>query len=40
MHLQLDGNQIRTEADFHRHLAALLDFGPFHGRKLDTLWTG
>ncbi|MFF5235521.1 barstar family protein [Dactylosporangium sp. NPDC000521] len=23
---------------FHRHLAALLDFGPYYGRNLDALW--
>ena len=36
--VQLDGDQIRSEADFHRHLAALLDFGPYYGRNLDALW--
>lgn len=37
MHVQLDGHQIRTEADFHRQVAALLDFGPYYGRNLDAL---
>jgi ribonuclease inhibitor len=36
--VQLDGNQIRTEADFHRRVAALLDFGPYYGHNLDALW--
>ncbi len=36
--VQLDGTQIRTEADFHRHVAALLDFGPYYGHNLDALW--
>ncbi|MDG6104975.1 barstar family protein [Dactylosporangium aurantiacum] len=38
MRVRLDGNQIHSEADFHRHLAALLDFGPYYGHNLDALW--
>ncbi|MEV0136634.1 barstar family protein [Dactylosporangium sp. NPDC050688] len=38
MRVQLDGNQIRSEADFHRHLAGLLDFGTYYGHNLDALW--
>ncbi|MGI5175789.1 barstar family protein [Dactylosporangium sp. CA-152071] len=38
MRVQLDGNQIRSEADFHRHVAALLDFGPYYGHNLNALW--
>ncbi len=38
MRVQLDGNQIRTEADFHRQVATLLDFGPYYGHNLDALW--
>ncbi|MBA0169557.1 barstar family protein [Pectobacterium sp. CFBP8739] len=33
----LDGLSIRTEADFHRALSDLLDFGPYYGRNLDAL---
>ncbi|MCY1140906.1 barstar family protein [Actinoplanes sp. Pm04-4] len=36
--MQLDGNEIRSEADFHRRLAALLDFGPYYGHNLAALW--
>jgi ribonuclease inhibitor len=35
---QLDGNEIRTAAEFHRRIAALLDFGPYYGHNLDALW--
>lgn len=38
MRVVLDGTAIRTEADFHRQLARLLDFGPYYGRNLDALW--
>ena len=27
-----------SEHDFHRELAALLDFGPYYGANLDALW--
>lgn len=34
----LDGQNIHTEADFHRVLSELLDFGPYYGKNLDALW--
>jgi ribonuclease inhibitor len=34
----VDGNQICSEADFHRQVAALLDFGPYYGHNLHALW--
>ena len=36
--VQLDGKRIGSEADFHRRIAALLDFGPYYGHNLDALW--
>jgi ribonuclease inhibitor len=38
MRVVLDGSAIRTERDFHRQLARLLDFGPYYGNNLDALW--
>ncbi|WP_033341459.1 barstar family protein [Catenuloplanes japonicus] len=34
----LDGRRVSSEADLHRELARLLDFGPFYGANLDALW--
>ncbi|MFP1755927.1 barstar family protein [Lonsdalea quercina] len=34
----LDGQNIGTEADFHKVIAELLDFGPYYGKNLDALW--
>jgi ribonuclease inhibitor len=34
----LDGNRVKSEADLHRELARLLDFGPYYGANLDALW--
>ena len=36
--VRLDGALILSEADFHRQLVPLLDFGPYHGRNLAALW--
>lgn len=36
--VELDGSRLRTEADVHRELSRLLDFGPYYGRNLDALW--
>ncbi|SDG38029.1 ribonuclease inhibitor [Lentzea fradiae] len=36
--VELDGSHLRSEADVHRELARLLDFGPFYGHNLDALW--
>ncbi|MEU4483053.1 barstar family protein [Micromonospora sp. NPDC023966] len=38
MRVQLDGNQVKSEPDFHREMAARLDFGPYYGANLDALW--
>jgi len=38
MILEIDGRQIKEEADFHRILAKELDLGPYYGRNLDALW--
>jgi ribonuclease inhibitor len=29
---------VKSEADLHRELASLLDFGPYYGANLDALW--
>jgi ribonuclease inhibitor len=29
---------VKSEADFHRELATLLDFGPYYGANLAALW--
>lgn len=33
----LDGTNIKNEYDFHKIMAALLDFGPYYGGNLDAL---
>ncbi|MBB4692296.1 barstar family protein [Paractinoplanes abujensis] len=38
MRVEMDGDRIASEADVHRQLAALLDFGPYYGKNLDALW--
>ncbi|WP_127502350.1 barstar family protein [Actinoplanes solisilvae] len=38
MRVVLDGNRVKSEADLHRELARLLDFGPHYGANLDALW--
>lgn len=38
MRVRLDGNRVRSERNFHREIAALLDFGPYYGANLDALW--
>ena len=35
---QLDGSQIRSEAEFHAEIAKALNLGPYYGRNLDALW--
>jgi ribonuclease inhibitor len=37
MKIDIDGNDIRTEAAFHRALATALDL-PYYGGNLDALW--
>lgn len=34
----LDGGKIDSEADFHREISALLNFGDYYGSNLDALW--
>lgn len=34
----IDGRNIHTESDVHSILAELMDFGPYYGRNLDSLW--
>ncbi|WP_422742713.1 barstar family protein [Micromonospora sp. WMMD754] len=38
MLLEIDGREVRTEADLHLLLARALDFGPYYGANLDALW--
>jgi ribonuclease inhibitor len=38
MRVVLNGNEVRSESDFHDALAVQLDFGPYYGRNLDALW--
>ena len=38
MLLEIDGCEVRTEADLHILLARALDFGPYYGANLDALW--
>lgn len=38
MRVQLDGNRVRTEVEFHREVGKLLDFGPYYGANLDASW--
>ena len=36
--VELDGSRLHTEADVHRELSRLLDFGPYYGHNLNALW--
>jgi RNAse (barnase) inhibitor barstar len=36
--VELDGNRIESESDFHRAISAALDFAEHYGRNLDALW--
>ena len=38
MEIVINGSDIKTEADFHKHLAVALDFPPHYGSNLDALW--
>lgn len=35
--VEIDGREVRTEADLHRLLRRALDFGPYYGSNLDAL---
>jgi ribonuclease inhibitor len=37
MRVELDGSQVHNEADFHRQMTVLLDFGRHYGRNLAAL---
>ncbi|SCG66436.1 barstar family protein [Micromonospora humi] len=37
MLVEIDGREVRSEADLHRLLARALDFGPWYGANLDAL---
>ncbi|WP_051940581.1 barstar family protein [Stenoxybacter acetivorans] len=38
MRIILEGNQIKTERDFHNQISKLLDFGEYYGNNLNALW--
>ncbi|WP_258905102.1 barstar family protein [Actinokineospora sp. UTMC 2448] len=38
MRVEIDGRKIGSVAEFHREIAAALDFGPYYGANLDALW--
>ena len=37
MNAQIDGTSVQSEADFHREIAAVIDFGHGYGKNLDAL---
>lgn len=38
MEIEIDGEKVITELDFHRELARVLDVQEFYGYNLDALW--
>ncbi|MGN5381236.1 barstar family protein [Streptomyces lasalocidi] len=38
MRVEIDGTEIRSEADLHDLLSRTLDFGPYYGANLSALW--
>lgn len=38
MQIELDGQAIRSEADFHAAIMAALPFPHYYGKNLDALW--
>lgn len=38
MIVEIDGNNIRSEADFHKEIAQALNFDPYYGNNLNALW--
>ncbi|MYV70234.1 barnase inhibitor [Streptomyces sp. SID2131] len=38
MKVEIDGTRIYSQADLHRALADMLDFGPYYGANLSALW--
>lgn len=37
-HIEINGQDICSERDFHKLMAEKLDFGPYHGNNTDALW--
>jgi ribonuclease inhibitor len=38
MKVVIDGDDINTEADFHRKIAEVMKFPSYYGKNLDALW--
>jgi len=38
LEIQIDGNLIKSEQDFHVAIAKLLEFPEWYGKNLDALW--
>ncbi|MFJ7629256.1 barstar family protein [Streptomyces sp. NPDC097595] len=38
MRVEINGAEMRSQADLHRVLAGALDFGPYYGANLAALW--
>ncbi|AUI88103.1 barnase inhibitor [Vibrio azureus] len=38
MKVFINGNDIKTEIDFHKHIAQALNFPYYYGSNLDALW--
>jgi ribonuclease inhibitor len=36
--IYLEGASMKTERDFHKQIAKLLDFGPYYGHNGNALW--
>jgi ribonuclease inhibitor len=36
--VEIEGLNIRSEADFHREIAQALNLGSYYGKNLDALW--
>ncbi len=37
-HIEINGQDIFCEKDFHKQIAEKLDFGPYYGHNLNALW--
>ena len=37
-HIEINGQDIFCEKDFHKLMAEKLDFGPYYGHNLNALW--
>lgn len=38
MNIEIDGNNIKTEAEFHTAISGALSFSPHYGKNLDALF--